>query len=460
MKTKIILFSLLAYVFAGPMKAQDRNRVYAMNNEISDNLDLRAVADIFGESRNLQDFERRLNDPELQISNLDLNNDNEVDYLRVIETVENRTHVIIIQSVLDRDVYQDVATIDVEKDSYNRIYVQVVGNEFMYGPNYIYEPVYYSTPLIYASFWSYNYRPYVSSWYWNYYPSYYYAWRPYPVYRYRNNIQISLNINNYYNYVSYRRSNQAVVLYNSRRSNWYERQYPNYAFSRRNTNVTNRYELDRRRESKNSNYRNEIGYYQTRNKASRDNTSRSADVNRNYSQKNATTSRPSTSQRTENQRAYAPNTSRQNAPQRTENQRAYAPNTSRQNAPQRTENQRIYTPGNSNDSRQNAPQRTENQRAYTPGNSNDSRQNAPQRAENQRAYTPGNSNDSRQNAPQRSENQRAYTPGNSNASRQNVPQRNENQRVFSQNNSNTSRENVPQRTENQGNSSSRNEKRR
>jgi hypothetical protein len=36
------------------------------------------------------------------------------DYLRVIETV-NRTHVVIIQSVLDRDVYQDVATIEIEK---------------------------------------------------------------------------------------------------------------------------------------------------------------------------------------------------------------------------------------------------------------------------------------------------------------------------------------------------------
>jgi hypothetical protein len=41
-----------------------------MNNEISDNLDLRA--DIFGDSRNLREFERQLNDPELQISNLDL----------------------------------------------------------------------------------------------------------------------------------------------------------------------------------------------------------------------------------------------------------------------------------------------------------------------------------------------------------------------------------------------------
>ena len=148
-----------------------------MSNEISDNLDLRAVASVFGDSRNLEDFERRLNDPELQISNLDLNNDNEVDYLRVIETVEYNTHVVIIQSVLDRDVYQDVATIDIERSN-NRVQVQFIGNEYLYGPNYIYEPIYYSTPHIYASFWISNYRPYISNWYWNYYPSYFYAWNP------------------------------------------------------------------------------------------------------------------------------------------------------------------------------------------------------------------------------------------------------------------------------------------
>jgi hypothetical protein len=39
------------------MHGQNRTRVNAMNDEISDNLDLRAVTDIFGDSRNLQDFE-------------------------------------------------------------------------------------------------------------------------------------------------------------------------------------------------------------------------------------------------------------------------------------------------------------------------------------------------------------------------------------------------------------------
>jgi hypothetical protein len=45
MKTKLLLLSLMTSVFM--VQAQDRNRVNAMNNEISDNLDLRAVADIF-----------------------------------------------------------------------------------------------------------------------------------------------------------------------------------------------------------------------------------------------------------------------------------------------------------------------------------------------------------------------------------------------------------------------------
>jgi hypothetical protein len=124
-----------------------------MNSEISDNLDLRAVASIFGDSRNLQDFERRLNDPELQISNLDLNNDNEVDYLRVIETVENRTHVIIIQSILDNDVSKMWLLLTLKRQKQSNP-CSSCRRCFMYGQNYIYEPVYYSTPVIYASFWT------------------------------------------------------------------------------------------------------------------------------------------------------------------------------------------------------------------------------------------------------------------------------------------------------------------
>lgn len=266
MKTQVLLFALFCSVFAIQVQGQSRTYVNATNSEISDNLDLRVVASIFGDSKNLNDFERRLNDPKLQISNLDLNNDYQVDYLRVIESVEKNTHVVIIQSVLDRDIYQDVATIEVEKDRYNKVQIQVIGNTYLYGHNYIYEPIYYKTPYIYASFWAPYYRPYISTWCWNYYPSYYYAWNPYPVYRYRYNINNCINTYNNYNYVNYRRSNIAVGIYNSKRSNGYEKLHPEHAFSRRNSEVNNRYEYDQKRYTRNNVTNISVGYSTKSNK--------------------------------------------------------------------------------------------------------------------------------------------------------------------------------------------------
>mgnify|MGYP006214245743 CR=1 FL=1 len=94
MKTTLLTLCVL-FVGMASINAQDRTTVRANSIDISDNLDLRAVAHIFGEASNLEDFERRLNNPNNPISNLDLNNDNQVDYLRVIESVENRTHLIV-----------------------------------------------------------------------------------------------------------------------------------------------------------------------------------------------------------------------------------------------------------------------------------------------------------------------------------------------------------------------------
>ncbi|NBL64219.1 hypothetical protein GV828_03275 [Flavobacterium sp. NST-5] len=245
MKTKYTFLALLLAFFT--IHAQDRTTVTANSTDISDNLDLRAVASIFGDSRDLADFEQRLNDPKMQISNLDLNGDNRVDYLRVIEATENGLHLIIIQSVLERDVFQDVATIEVERDRNNNVQVQVVGDVFMYGNNYIYEPVYVTRPAIFNIFWTNYYRPYVSPWYWDYYPTYYYAWNPYPIFRYRRNVHVHINVHNHYNYVDVRRSTRAVALHQTRRSDGYAVRNPQRSFVNRNTNVTNRYELDRNR---------------------------------------------------------------------------------------------------------------------------------------------------------------------------------------------------------------------
>lgn len=266
MKTIILSLSMLSLMSITSVFAQDRTTVTANNTEISDNLDLRAVASIFGDSKNLDDFERRLNDPKIQISNLDLNGDNKVDYLRVIETVEGNVHLIVIQSVLGRNTFQDIAIVEVERDRDNRVQVQVVGDVFMYGDNYIYEPVYAYTPVIYNSFWVSNYRPYYSAWNWGFYPSFYFAWTPFPIVTYQSHINICINNYHHYNYVNYRRCG---IVYNNyyyhRRGNGYERQHPNRSFEHRNSGYANRYELDNNRRTQNTVNRNEIAHNGTRN---------------------------------------------------------------------------------------------------------------------------------------------------------------------------------------------------
>jgi hypothetical protein len=258
MKLKNFLFGLILSFFGTTLLAQDRTTVTATSTDISDNLDLRAVASIFGESRDLEDFERRLNDPDAQISNLDLNGDGQVDYLRVIEKTEQGIHVIVIQAVLDRDIYQDIATVDVERSGNNPVQVQVVGDPYIYGPNYIYEPVYVVRPVIFDVFWIPGYLPYYSSWYWGYYPSYWHYWHPFPIYHYRTHVHSYINVHNNYHYVNAPRNPRAVAISAGIRANGYERLHPGRSFSQRNNNVENLHQLHvvRRNETRSNAVRN------------------------------------------------------------------------------------------------------------------------------------------------------------------------------------------------------------
>lgn len=179
MKTNMLYVLALFCMMTPRLLAQTQTvTVEASSEDISNNLDLKAVASTFGESKNLEDFEKRLNDYDNQLSNLDLNGDGEVDYLRVIETTKNKVHLIVIQAVLGQDIFQDVATILVEKDEVTKkTTVQVVGDSYIYGPNYVVEPVYIYVPVIYDYFWGPMYTRWYSPYYWGYYPTYY---RPRP----------------------------------------------------------------------------------------------------------------------------------------------------------------------------------------------------------------------------------------------------------------------------------------
>ncbi len=156
--------------------ADETVTVTATSSDISENLDLKTVATLFGQAKDLEQFEQLLNNPDSAFSNLDLNGDGEVDYLRVIETADNNRHLVVIQAVLAKDIYQDVASIFVEKDANDQITVQVVGDEYIYGADYIIEPVYIYRPLIYDWFWGTSWVCWHSPYYWGYWPGW---WRPY-----------------------------------------------------------------------------------------------------------------------------------------------------------------------------------------------------------------------------------------------------------------------------------------
>jgi len=369
MKTKILTLTIFSLWSIGTVFAQDRTTVTANNSEISDNLDLRAVASIFGDSENLADFERRLNDPKIQISNLDLNNDNKVDYLRVIETIEGNAHIIVIQSVLGRDTYQDIATVEVDRDRYNNVQVQVVGDVYMYGNNYIYEPVYAYTPVIYTSFWVSNYRPYCSTWYWGYYPAYYYAWSPCPIYSYVNHINVSINFYHHYNYVNYRRCEFAYNSYyrGGRRGNGYEMRYPSQSFSYRNNGYTNRYELDQNRNTRNFQTRNGNSNYNGRNY---NNQTRSVSNERNQNSSNFNNRYEGN--RTEPYRCVAQNNSRNFSSHRNEI-KYYNPGRRNENEGSgRSENPRVFNEINENQRNYESP-RSFNSRSFSENRGNSSR---------------------------------------------------------------------------------------
>ena len=148
-------------------------RVYAADSDISLNLDLQAVSAAFGQASTVEEFENLLNSSSYMISNLDLNEDGYVDYLRVLETVESNAHVFLIQAVLGANIYQDVATLVAEVSGVNNAYVQVIGAPYIYGPQYIVEPVYFAVPPIFAHLYRPTYRPWRSPWDWNRFPPHY-----------------------------------------------------------------------------------------------------------------------------------------------------------------------------------------------------------------------------------------------------------------------------------------------
>ena len=168
-----------------------------------DNLNLSGVLNIFQNSPTLESFEKSLNAKNSQVNNLDLNGDGRIDYIHVIDNVNGSAHDIVLRVDVNETETQDVAVIEVDRDVNNQVHVQIVGDEALYGKDYIVEPnqstpnpayggnirennIYYS-PASWAII-GYMFAPryviYRSPYHWGYYPHYWHPWNPFSYHDY------------------------------------------------------------------------------------------------------------------------------------------------------------------------------------------------------------------------------------------------------------------------------------
>jgi hypothetical protein len=267
MKKVVFSFVILAtWLLSLPLFSQIQTEPTALGLP-GDNLNLYAVLDVFQKSKTLEEFERVINSRDSNINNLDLNNDNVIDYIEVISYKEGNSYSIVLRVAINSYEYQDVAVIDVNKNSSGRINVQIIGDEELYGDNYIVEPYYsetvnpgyagnqniiidnYHNGILYADYWPITihlyspvFRLYISPWHWGFYPSYWSPWTPvfyhdywryhYIYYRnrpYRRTVYLRDPI--HYSYYSTRRNYSPIVRRN-RINGDYNRVYDGRVYKR------------------------------------------------------------------------------------------------------------------------------------------------------------------------------------------------------------------------------------
>jgi len=240
MKRLLSLLVLLATV-SWSMWADETITVSANSEDISQALDLKAVATLFGTVKNVEEFETLLNNPDSAFTNLDLNGDGVVDYLRVVETTSDNKHLVVIQAVLAKDVFQDVASIYVEKDeATGQVTTQVIGDEYIYGTNYVIEPVYIYRPYIYDWFWDPFWVCWTSPWYWGYYPHWWHSWYCCPAAHYWDHCHYW---HHHHPYCSFRYASHPRPAYHDMRHTVARREYAtahrDRSFAARHSGVTN-----------------------------------------------------------------------------------------------------------------------------------------------------------------------------------------------------------------------------
>jgi len=254
--------TLLVFLIAVALQLQAQSKQPKHLGLPGDNLNLYAALKVFQESKTLEDFEKAINDPEQKINNLDLDGDDQIDYINVLDKVKDDVHSITLRVDINNREQQDIAVFVVTKESNNQVYIQVVGDEDLYGKDYIIEPNYANEgrpnpgfrsdfddeyipaerrvvsyvevanwPIVQYIYVP-TYRPWISIWGWNKYPGWWRPWRPYSWHWYYGY---------HYNFINIYFGNYSRSSF-YRNKNWYNWNYGNNGWRSRSVVYINRYQ--------------------------------------------------------------------------------------------------------------------------------------------------------------------------------------------------------------------------
>jgi hypothetical protein len=207
MKLTTLLLTLVFLSFTLASTAQNKSGVDSTGLP-GDNFSLQGALAMFKKAASPEEFEKLINTEDNGVNNLDLNEDGETDYVRVIDKADNDVHAFVLQVAISEKESQDIAVIELEKTGDQQADIQIVGDEDLYGEEVVVEPgddgnalfineneetvtggpyISEATPGVIVNVWFWPsvrfiygpvYRPYVSAWRWHYYPTWWRPWRP------------------------------------------------------------------------------------------------------------------------------------------------------------------------------------------------------------------------------------------------------------------------------------------
>jgi len=170
-----------------------------------DNFSLQGALDLFKKAASPEEFEKALNTESNHVNNLDLDQDDKIDYVRVVDKSDDKAHALILQVPVTEKESQDIAVIELEKNGEESAMIQIVGDSAIYGEEVIVEPsadakeesaqkgkgpnanYEVDEPIVVVNVWGWPsvryvyapvYHPWVSPYHYHYYPPYWHPWPP------------------------------------------------------------------------------------------------------------------------------------------------------------------------------------------------------------------------------------------------------------------------------------------